>query len=116
MTVDEERQNPTDASIDRAEASALIKNRARQLGFQRVGIVPAEALNQEAARLQQWLARGFHGEMKWMERDPQQRIDPRHIFPVARSVIVVALNYYTPSQHQVRSAGVTGRDHATPLT
>ena len=37
--------------------------------------------------------------MKWMERDPEQRTDPRRLFPEARSVIAVALNYYTPHQH-----------------
>jgi epoxyqueuosine reductase len=116
MIVEAEKQNPAVASIDRAEASALIKNRALQLGFQRVGIVRAEALNQEDARLQQWLGRGFHGEMKWMEREPQQRTDPRRIFPAAHSVIVVALNYYTSHQHQVSTARVSEWDHATPIT
>src|SRR5437588_7118701 len=113
MIVEAEKPNPTDASIDRAEASALIKNRALQLGFQRVGIVRAEALNEEAARLQQWLARGFHGEMKWMEREPQQRTDPGRIFPAARSVIVVALNYYTPHQHHVSIVRVSGSSVST---
>src|SRR5258708_20422556 len=37
--------------------------------------------------------------MKWVARDPEQRVDPRKIFPGARSVVVVALNYYTPHQH-----------------
>src|SRR2546430_5295344 len=43
--------------------------------------------------LREWLARGFHGEMKWMEREPSQRSDPRQLFPAAKSIIVVALNY-----------------------
>jgi epoxyqueuosine reductase len=38
--------------------------------------------------------------MKWIERDPAQRVDPRQLFPAARSVVVVALNYFTPHQHQ----------------
>ena len=79
-----------------ALASALIKDLARELGFNQIGIVRAEALTEEGVRLQEWLARGFHGEMKWMEREPAQRSDPRRLFPAAKSVIVVALNYYTP--------------------
>ena len=54
--------------------------------------------------MREWLERGFQGEMKWMERDPAQRADPRKIFADARSVIVVALNYYTPHEHEVRTA------------
>src|SRR2546429_5753979 len=80
---------------EHAAASVLIKDIARELGFQKIGIVAAEALTEEGLRLQEWLARGFHGEMKWLKRDPQQRSDPWQLFPDAKSVIVVALNYFT---------------------
>ncbi|HMJ26170.1 MAG TPA: tRNA epoxyqueuosine(34) reductase QueG [Pyrinomonadaceae bacterium] len=83
----------------RAERSAQIKAQALKSGFHKVGIVPANALSPEHGRLQEWLARGFHGEMKWMARDPEQRTDPRRLFPDARSVMVVALNYYTEHEH-----------------
>src|SRR2546421_2840373 len=90
----------------KAKASSLvaaqIKERALQLGFSRVGIARAESLVEERSRLQQWLARGLNGEMKWMERDPAERSDPRLFFSAARSVVVVALNYYTEHQHEVR--------------
>ena len=76
-----------------------IKRHALDLGFQKVGIVPAEKLSVEGDRLQEWLARGYQGEMAWMARDPELRADPRRMFPDARSVIVVALNYYKAHQH-----------------
>jgi epoxyqueuosine reductase len=79
--------------------SDQIRQQARALGFELVGIVPATALNPERERLNEWLARGYQGEMSWMLRDPEQRTDPRKLFPAARSVIVVALNYYTPETH-----------------
>ena len=82
-----------------AHLAGKIRERARQLGFHKVGIAPAYALHEERARLTEWLGRGFQGEMRWMERDPAQRTDPRLLFPQARSVIVVALNYYTPHHH-----------------
>jgi epoxyqueuosine reductase len=82
-----------------ADPAALIKTRARELGFHKVGIVRAEALSAEHDRLEEWLRRGFNGEMSWMARDPGQRTDPHKLFPDARSVVVVALNYYTPHQH-----------------
>jgi epoxyqueuosine reductase len=77
----------------------MIKERARAEGFQKVGIVRAEALTEERVRLEEWLRLGFQGEMRWMARDPVQRTDPREIFPAARSVVVVALNYFTPHEH-----------------
>ncbi|NJM52357.1 MAG: DUF1730 domain-containing protein [Blastocatellia bacterium] len=39
--------------------------------------------------------------MKWMEREPEKRTNPKLIFPEAKSIIAVALNYYTPHQHEV---------------
>ena len=76
-----------------------IKKRARTEGFDKVGIVRAEKLESERPRLEQWLARGYHGEMNWMARDVEQRTDPRRLFPQARSVVVVAVNYYTTHKH-----------------
>jgi epoxyqueuosine reductase len=84
-----------------ASLASQIKKKALELGFAKVGIAPPESLETELDQLQQWLARGFHGEMKWMERDPAQRADPRRFWPQARSVIVVALNYYTSHEHAV---------------
>ncbi|HKZ77252.1 MAG TPA: tRNA epoxyqueuosine(34) reductase QueG [Pyrinomonadaceae bacterium] len=82
--------------------SAEIKKRARIAGFDLVGIARAEPLPEQRRQLNQWLARGYHGEMHWLARDPDRRSDPREIFPPARSVVVVALNYYTPEQHAER--------------
>ncbi len=84
---------------ERTCRAAQIKERALQEGFHKVGIVSAAPLMEEGARLAEWLRRGFHGEMRWMERDPTQRTDPCQLFPAARSVVVVALNYYTPHEH-----------------
>ena len=80
-------------------ATAAIRARAGEIGFQRVGIARADALTEEKQRLEKWLQRAYHGEMAYMARDPGQRTDPQQILPNARSVVVVALNYYTPHQH-----------------
>src|SRR6266550_6939545 len=81
------------------ELARLIKERAAAAGFEKVGIVPALALDREHNQLGEWLRRGYHGTMAWMARDPEMRTDPRKLFPAARSVVVVAKNYYTPSTH-----------------
>ena len=92
-------ENKTQRLEPRALAR-LIKKRALAEGFEKVGVVPAASLDTERALLLDWLARGFHGQMQWMGRDPEMRTDPRKLFPAARSVIVVAKNYYTPAQHK----------------
>lgn len=86
-------------SFDRHELSQRIKAKAKREGFEKVGIVPAASLDVESDRLQEWLARGYQGEMRWMARDTEMRTDPRKLFPAARSVVVVTKNYYTPDAH-----------------
>ncbi len=77
-----------------------IKNKAVEIGFDKVGIARAEILTSEGARLEEWLGKGFHAEMKWLEREPEKRKNPAMIFPDAKSIIVVALNYFTPHEHE----------------
>ena len=80
--------------------SQKIKALALQCGIDRVGIVRAEKLSAEEGRFRKWLADGFQASMAWMEREPEKRADPQILFPGARSVIVAALNYYTPHTHE----------------
>jgi epoxyqueuosine reductase len=82
-----------------SQLTAEVKRRARALGFQKVGVVRAEALSEERARLEEWLARGLHASMRWMERGVERRTDPRELLHGARTVVAVALNYYTPHEH-----------------
>jgi epoxyqueuosine reductase len=90
--------------------SAKIKEKALGLGFCKVGIVPAEPLNSGGPHLLEWLGRGYHGAMGWMNREPEKRVDPKLIFPDARSVVAVALNYFTPHEHSAEpSAGKVSR-------
>ncbi len=84
--------------------SRRIKQRALVEGFDKVGIVSAESLDEEGLRLREWLRRDYHAGMTWMQRDVQKRIDPREIFPQSRSMVVVALNYFTPDKHHDDSA------------
>jgi epoxyqueuosine reductase len=101
----------SNTDIDRAQSSfstghlsRLIKERALVEGFDKVGIVAAQALTDEGQRLREWLERDYHANMSWMARDVHKRIDPREIFPEARSIVVVALNYFTPPKHTDDSA------------
>jgi len=82
-----------------SDRSADIKRKARDLGFTHVGIASAQGLEPEGALLREWLDRGYHAGMAWMTRDPHRRSDPREVMPGARSVIAVAMNYFSPEQH-----------------
>jgi len=79
--------------------SEEIKSKAFELGFHKVGIAAAEPLTREHSHLSDWLGKGFHANMAWMEREPEKRSDPRLLLPEARSIVVVALNYFTPNEH-----------------
>lgn len=76
-----------------------IKQRAIEIGFAKVGIVRAEALTDESGHLNEWLDNNFHGQMSWMTLGAEKRSDPRLLFPEAKSIIVVAQNYFTDHKH-----------------
>jgi epoxyqueuosine reductase len=75
--------------------SQLIKDEAKKLGFIFCGIAKADFLEEEAPRLENWLKKGMHGEMRYMENHFDKRLDPRLLVDGAKSVISLGLNYYT---------------------
>jgi len=75
-----------------------IREKAKELGFVKIGISRAERLD-ERNGLNEWLAAGRHGEMLWMGRNADMRLDPRTLLSEARSVISLAANYYAPESH-----------------
>ena len=79
------------------QVAAAVKQYAGELGFDLVGIAAAEP-SLFAAEYAAWLASGFAGEMDYLKRSLDRRFDPREILPGARSVIVVAMNYYSDEE------------------
>lgn len=75
-------------------ATQLVKQLSRELGFSYCGISKAGFLEEEAPRLEEWLKRGYHGKMKYMENHFDKRLDPRLLVPDAKSVISLLYNYY----------------------
>jgi epoxyqueuosine reductase len=67
--------------------------RAVSLGFDSCRIAPATP-PQHAEEFREWLRDGAAGEMEWMQRGAEKRCDPQQVLAGARSVIVVALNYW----------------------
>ena len=72
--------------------TAWIEERAKTLGFALCGVVRA-ARFPELAQTEEWLARGYAGEMKYLS--DARRSNPESVMPGIRSVIVCALNYNT---------------------
>jgi epoxyqueuosine reductase len=106
----ESSPNLTDRPYSQNKLTELIKQRARLEGFDKVGIVEADSLQEEGHHLREWLARGHHADMAWMQRDVEKRIEPSLMFPEARSVLVVALNYFTsPIHHNEPGTGKVSR-------
>ncbi|MCP9221948.1 tRNA epoxyqueuosine(34) reductase QueG [Erythrobacter sp. LQ02-29] len=83
---------------------------ARRLGFAAIGFARADAGEERADRLRQWLGEGMHGTMKWMEREPAVRAGARGMWPAARSVIALGMAY-TPDRDPLAMAseGEVGR-------
>ncbi len=84
--------NP-DKSI--AELSAAIKEKALELGFAGCGFSQAEALPEDALRLNDWLEKGNHARMGYMANHFEKRTDPTFLVDGARTVISLLYNYYT---------------------
>jgi epoxyqueuosine reductase len=77
----------------------LVKSIAKGLGFDYCGIAKAGKLDEDARRLEQWLNKNRQGNMEYMSRNFEKRIDPTVLMPGAKSVITLLLNYY-PEQKQ----------------
>jgi epoxyqueuosine reductase len=76
------------------ERATRIKKMAHDLGFSFCGISKAEFLEAEAPLLEQWLGRGYQGQMKYLEKHFDKRLDPRLLVPGAKSVITLGYNYF----------------------
>lgn len=83
--------------------TAIVKKVARELGFDYCGIAQAKRLEEDERKLTNWLQKGLHGNMHYMENYFDLRVDPTRLVPGAKSVITLLLNYY-PSEKQENTA------------
>jgi epoxyqueuosine reductase len=79
--------------VDLRERTLLIRRRALELGFDRIGFARADHADPDH-RLRAWLDRGFHAGMGYMAETAAQREDPRLLVPGAKTVIALAISYY----------------------
>lgn len=88
---------PPPATVSAAELSARIRGRARELGFDQVGIAPVHP-SAHGSAYDRWVALRMHGEMGYLARPDavEKRKDPAVLVPGVRSAVVVALSYAPP--------------------
>ncbi|WP_119166532.1 tRNA epoxyqueuosine(34) reductase QueG [Algihabitans albus] len=75
------------------DTRAAIREQALAIGFDAVGFAPAATSQAAKQGLTDFLSQGWHGDMGWMAETAERRADPRSLWPHARSVIVLAMNY-----------------------
>jgi len=79
-----------------------LRRRLQAIGFDEVRFAAIEGANGQGLR--EWLDEGMHGEMAWMERTAEKRIDPGLVLNGARSIIMLGVNYW-PGPDSRMSAG-----------
>src|SRR5690349_24923359 len=70
-----------------------IRNQALASGFDAVGFSEARLDSEAQAALGEFIARGYHGDMGWLSATATRRGDPQALWPEARSVVVLGVNY-----------------------
>lgn len=98
----------TAAATTSAELKARLVEFARELGFDscRVAACSPPA---HADKFDDWLREGAHGEMEYMARGEEKRRDPQKILPGAKSVVVLALNYFQGEMEAARPRAAEAR-------
>jgi len=86
--------------MDKKEITRTIKAKAKEMGFMGIAIAKAEHMDEEAARLENWLTQNNHGEMSYLENYFDKRVDPTLLVPGSKSVICLMYNYYTEEQQE----------------
>ena len=80
--------------IDKAASiKEAIRARAQECGFDAVGFTLAQGAPEDSRHLRQYLAEGRHGDMEWMARNAERRSDPQALWPQARTIVCLGVNY-----------------------
>ncbi|WP_157014327.1 tRNA epoxyqueuosine(34) reductase QueG [Mesorhizobium xinjiangense] len=78
---------------DQGRLRAFLEAEARAAGFDGLRITRPDQVREAGSRLAEFVARGRHGTMQWMADRLEQRADPARLWPQARSIVMLAMNY-----------------------
>lgn len=90
----------TQADLLARERTHVLKRLAAEHNFMYCGVSKAGPLDEEARKLEQWLNKGLHGKMRYMENYFDKRINPTLMVEGAKSVVTLLFNYYTPEKQK----------------
>jgi len=79
--------------ISKMQLKAQLISFARQIGFDSCRIAACD-MPTHASEFREWLRQGAHGEMNYMQRGEEKRCDPQKVLSGAKSIVVLALNYF----------------------
>jgi epoxyqueuosine reductase len=80
--------------VDPLLLTRQIRLKAEELGFGACRFAKAEPLVEEARHLEEWLSRGHHGSMAWMEHHFDKRVDPTKLVEGAKTVVCLMAGYH----------------------
>jgi len=83
--------------VDPDELKSAIRDWARELGFQQLGVSDID-LERAESRLQDWLRAGYHGHMEYMSRHGTRRSRPQELVPGTTRIITVRMDYLPQAQ------------------
>ena len=94
--------------ISKAQLKAQLLSYARQIGFDSCRIAACDT-PAHATEFREWLRDGAHGEMNYMQRGEEKRCDPQKVLSGAKSIVVLALNYFQGEFIRRPETAATGR-------
>jgi len=100
-------KSPSDQSAVFADALEEVRVRARKLGFGAFGVAAADARPDLPEKLKAAIEAGWHGDMAWLAETAERRGSPQALWPRARSVIMLGLNY-GPATNPLAALGERG--------
>jgi epoxyqueuosine reductase len=90
--------------IDPGEAKRILEERAREAGFDLVGVMRAEPLEEGGERLREWQEAGMAADMGYMHRPVELLSNPKRLQKSAKSVVSLGVSYY-PGEHPENTEG-----------
>jgi epoxyqueuosine reductase len=100
--------HPIDREISREQLKTQLVSFAREIGFDSCRVAACGSAP-HAEEFRHWLDEGEHGEMSYMERGEEKRRDPQKVLAGARSMVVLAMNYFQGHRKAGHTPAVTGR-------
>lgn len=91
--------------MTRPELKQFIRETSKNLGFSKIGVAPAQPDQPSEKKILFWLGKNYHATMSWMECRSSERANIHNYFPEAKSVISLAMNYFTGTSSNAQDVG-----------